>query len=143
RATLLPGGHTLTDTGAVAVTGPLGGDLVEPDGAGIRAGLVAEAAGLVGARLLGPTIAYLTAGAPGRTPVGTGYAVLDSLPFSLKRLRGLLRARDVGAVTVKKRGSPIDPALLRRELRLTGSGHATVVLTRVSGAPTALLVERL
>jgi len=33
RATLLPGGHTLTDTGAVAVTGPLGGYLVEPDGA--------------------------------------------------------------------------------------------------------------
>jgi SAM-dependent methyltransferase len=143
RATLLPGGHTLTDTGAVAEPGPVGRYLYEPDGAVIRSGLVAEAAVLLGARLLDPTIAYLTADRPVDTPFATGYAVLDALPFSLKRLRELLRARGVGAVTVKKRGSPIDPALLRRELRLSGSGHATVVLTRVAAAPTTLLVERL
>jgi SAM-dependent methyltransferase len=143
RATLLPGGHTLVDTGAVAEAGPVGGYLYEPDGAVIRSGLVAEAAELIGARLVDPTIAYLTADAPAQTPFATGYAVLDVLPFSLKRLRELLQARGVGAVTVKKRGSPIDPALLRRELRLSGSAHATVVLTRVAGAPTTLLVERL
>ena len=143
RATLLPGGHTLTATGAVAGTGPVGRYLYEPDGAVIRSGLVAELATPLGARLLDPTIAYLSADRPTGTPFATGYAVLEVLPFSLKRLRELLHARGVGAVTVKKRGSPIDPALLRRELRLSGSGHATVVLTRVAGAPTALLVERL
>ncbi len=142
RATLLPGGHTLTDAGAVAESGPVGGYLYEPDGAVIRSGLVTEAAALIGARLVDPTIAYLSTDSPASTPFATCYAVLEVLPFSLKRLRGLLRARGVGAVTVKKRGSPIDPAALRRELRLSGSGHATVVLTRVAGAPTALLVER-
>lgn len=141
RATLLPSGATLRDTGAVAEAGPVGGYLYEPDGAVIRSGLVAEAAATIGARLLDPTIAYLSTDEPASTPYATRYAVREVLPFSLKRLRQLLRARGVGAVTVKKRGSPIDPELLRRELRLTGSGHATVVLTRVAGAPSVLLVE--
>jgi hypothetical protein len=141
RATLLPGGATLRDTGAVAEAGPVGAYLYEPDGAVIRSGLVAEAAATIGARLLDPTIAYLTTDAPASTPYATRYAVREVLPFGLKRLRELLRARDVGTVTVKKRGSPIDPDLLRRELRLSGGGHATVVLTRVAGAPTVLLVE--
>ncbi|HSV67239.1 MAG TPA: methyltransferase domain-containing protein [Mycobacteriales bacterium] len=141
RATLLPGGHTITDTGAIAATGPVGGYLVEPDGAVIRAGLVAEVAVTIGGRLIDPTIAYLTTDGPVRTPFATMYAVTDVLPFSLKRLRELLRRRGIGTVTVKKRGSAVDPVLLRRELRLSGDGHATVVLTRVAGAPTALLVE--
>jgi hypothetical protein len=47
----------------------------------------------------------------------------------------------VGRVTVKKRGSAVEPEQLRRALKLTGAGAATVVLTRVAGAPTALLVE--
>jgi SAM-dependent methyltransferase len=143
RATLLPGGHTLRDAGAVAEVGAVGPYLYEPDGAVIRAGLVAEAAQLIGARLVDPSIAYLTTDAPASTPYATGYAVRETMPFGLKRLRELLRSRDVGAVTVKKRGSPIDPELLRRELRLSGTRHATVVLTRVAGAPTTLLVERI
>ena len=64
------------------------------------------------------------------------------LPFSLARLRALLRARGIGRVTVKKRGSAVDPELLRRQLRLTGDGPAAVVvLTRVAGAPTVLVCE--
>jgi hypothetical protein len=108
----------------------------------IRAGLVAELVGtLPGGRLLDPTIAYLAADRRVQTPFARGYPVTDVLPFSLKRLRALLRARHVGQVTVKKRGSAVDPALLRRELRLSGDRHAIVVLTRVAGAPTALLCD--
>ena len=143
RATLLPGGHTLRDEGAVAEAGPVGAYLYEPDGAVIRSGLVAEAAARIGARLIDPSIAYLTTDTPASTPYATGYAIRETMPFGLKRLREVLRGQDVGAVTVKKRGSPIDPDLLRRELRLSGSRHATVVLTRVAGAPTTLLVERI
>jgi hypothetical protein len=143
RATLLPAGHTLRDEGAVALAGPVGPYLYEPDGAVIRSGLVAEAATRIGARLIDPTIAYLTTDEPASTPYATGYAVRETMPFGLKRLREALRAQDVGALTVKKRGSPIDPDLLRRELRLSGSRHATVVLTRVAGAPTVLLVDRI
>jgi hypothetical protein len=141
RATLLPSGVTLTSAGAVAEVGPVGRWLYEPDGAVIRAGLVAEAAELVGGRLVDPTIAYVTADSLVHSPFSTAYEVTDSFGFSLKRLRTELRQRDVGSVTVKKRGSAIDPEALRRDLRLSGSVPATIVLTRVAGAPTVLLCE--
>ena len=63
------------------------------------------------------------------------------LPFSLNPLRILLRERGVGTVVVKKRGSPIEPEQLRRELRLAGPNEAIVILTRVAGAPTVLLAS--
>ena len=139
RATLLPSGATVVSRGAVAETGPVGNWLYEPDGAVIRAGLVAEVAADIGARLIDPTIAYLTADSLVTSEFTSAYEIVETFGFSLKRLRAALRDRDIGNVTVKKRGSAIDPALLRRELRLSGSGHIVVVLTRVAGAPTVLL----
>jgi hypothetical protein len=49
----------------------------------------------------------------------------------------------VGALTIKKRGVDIAPEQLRRRLALTGDEPATIVLTRVAGEGTALLVEPL
>ena len=63
------------------------------------------------------------------------YAVEEVLPFHLKALRALLRDRGVGTLTIKKRGSAVDPVQLRRQLRLTGDGEATIALTRVGGRP--------
>lgn len=142
RATLLPSAATLTSSGAVAPVGPVGRYLYEPDGAVIRAGLVAEAAELVGGRLIDSTIAYVTADSLTPSAFMNSYEITDVFGFSLKRLRSMLRERNVGAVTVKKRGSALDPAQLRRDLRLSGTEHATIVLTRIAGAPTVLLVSR-
>jgi len=144
RSTLLPSGATMTGDGTRrGVVGPVGRYLVEPDGAVIRAGLVAEAADLVDGRLLDPTIAYLTCEHRPSTPFGTAYEVTDVLPFGLKRLRTLLRERGVGRLTVKKRGTAVQPEALRAQLRLRGDAEATVVLTRVAGQQSVLLVERL
>jgi SAM-dependent methyltransferase len=141
RATLLPSGDTVTGDGTRrAPVGPVGRWLHEPDGAVIRAGLVAEVAEPLGAVLLDPTIAYLSTDEPVVTPFATSYEVTDVLPFGLKRLRTLLRSRGVGSVTVKKRGTAVQPEALRRRLRLTGDEEATVVLTRVAGRQTVLLV---
>ncbi|HVX44650.1 MAG TPA: class I SAM-dependent methyltransferase, partial [Mycobacteriales bacterium] len=141
RATLLPSGATITTEGARLECGPLGRYLYEPDGAVIRSHLVAEAGRSLGARLIDPEIAYLTADSLTATPFAKAYEITDSFGFSLKRLRAVLRAQDVGTVTIKKRGSALDPATLRRQLRLSGSREATVVLTRVAGAPTVLLCQ--
>ena len=143
RATVLPAGATLVDSGLGPPPAGTPGDwLYEPDGAVIRAGLVGEVvAALPGGRLLDPTIAYVAADALVRTPYARAYRVTDVLPFSLARLRALLRSRGVGRVTVKKRGSAVDVEALRRDLRLSGPGEATVVLTRLAGAPTVLLCE--
>ena len=142
RATLHPGGHTITGSGSVrAPVGPVGAYLHEPDGAVIRAGLVAEVAALTGGWLLDPEIAYLSTEQPVRSPFFTSYAVIDVMPFGLKRLRSALRARGVGPLTVKKRGTAVEPETLRRQLKLTGDVPATVVLTRVAGQHSVLLVE--
>ena len=142
RATLLPSDDTVTGDGAArAPVGPVGRYLHEPDGAVIRAGLVAEVAGPLGATLLDPTIAYLSTAGPVSSPFLTSYQVVEVMPFHLKRLRTLLRARGVGRLTVKKRGTAVAPEDLRARLRLSGDEEATVVLTRVAGAQTVLLVE--
>jgi len=139
RATLLPSGATLTATGARADVGPVGRYLYEPDGAAIRAHLIGEVAELVDGHLIDPRIAYLTGDRAVRTEWAAGYEVTDVLPFSVKRLRAVLRERGIGTVTMKKRGSAVDVERLRKELRLSGDGSAVVVLTRIGDRPYVLL----
>jgi hypothetical protein len=140
RATLLPSGATLTGTGdALAPVGPVRDWLYDPDGAVVRSHLVAELAAELGATTVDPTIAYLSSGQLVKSPFARAYRVDEVMPFSLKKLRATLRARGVGRVEIKKRGSALDVERLRRDLRLAGDGEATVVLTRVAGKPTVLL----
>jgi SAM-dependent methyltransferase len=141
-ATLLPEGHRLEASGApVPRVAPPGDWLLEPDGAVIRAHLVAEVAQQVDGWLLDATIAYVAAAAPVPTPFGRWYEVLEVLPFSLKRLRARLRELDAGTLVVKKRGTAVEPEELRRRLRLTGSREVTVVLTRSAGEQVVLVVR--
>jgi len=149
--------HTLTESDAVrgtdaaaphappraAAVRDVGDYLYEPDGAVIRAGLVARCAEDLDAGLLSEDIAYLTTDTPARTPFATGYRVLDHFVFSLKRLRGYLRERGVGRLTIKKRGTAVEPEKLRRQLSLAGEGEATIVLTRLRGRQSVLVVEPL
>lgn len=140
RATLLPGGHSLTDLDPdVAAVGPPRAYLYEPDGAIIRAHLVGQVARLIGATLIDPEIAYLTADDLRPTPFARAYHVEDHFPFQLKRLRSYLRQRDVGEVIIKKRGSPLDVDELRQALRLRGRESRTLFLTQVLGRPTVLI----
>nr|WP_203614938.1 class I SAM-dependent methyltransferase [Streptomyces sp. SID13726] len=140
RATLLPGprtlrGRGLPDPGVRSV----GRYLYEPDGAAIRAHLVAEVAEEVGGGLVDPTIAYVTADSLLPTPYATAYEITDQLPFNVKKLKALLRERGVGILTVKKRGSAVEPEELRKKVKPQGPHSATVFLTRVAGAPTMLI----
>ncbi|MER6344424.1 methyltransferase domain-containing protein [Streptomyces sp. NPDC001532] len=142
RATLLPGPRTLLSRGLPdPAVRPLGRYLYEPDGAVIRAHLVAEAAAELDGGLLDETIAYITADALRPTPYATAYEITDRLPFNVKKLKALLRERQVGVLTVKKRGSAVEPEELRRKAlpRPHGKNAVTVFLTRVAGAPTMLL----
>jgi hypothetical protein len=132
--------HHLTGTGTnEAPVGPIRRYLYDPDGAVVRAHLVAEFATTVEGTLADPTIAYVYADTAVATPYARCLEITDTLPFSLKRLRTLLRERGVGRAEIMKRGSALDPEQLRRDLRLAGTGSASVVLTRVAGAPTVLL----
>jgi hypothetical protein len=115
--------------------------LYEPDPAILRARLVATLAEQLGAAQLDREIAYLTADRAIATPFARCWRVLEWLPFSLKRLRARLRALDAGAVTVKKRGSPLDTDSLARKLSDGGTRPLVVVLTQAQGRPVALICE--
>ncbi|MGZ6826790.1 MAG: THUMP-like domain-containing protein, partial [Mycobacteriales bacterium] len=143
-ASVLPGPHVLTDAGApVPSVRPPGRFLLEPDGAVIRAHLVAELAQLVDGWLLDASIAYVAAEVVVPTPFGRWYEVVEVMPFSLKGLKARLRAHDAGPLVVKKRGTAVEPEVLRKQLRLTGSTEVTVVLTRQEGRQVAMVVRPL
>ncbi len=115
--------------------------LHEPDGAVIRAGLVTAVAAIVGGHLVDEHIAYVTSPEPVRTPFARCYRVREELPYREKQLKAALRERGVGRLTIKKRGVTAVPEELRKRLALRGDEEATLVLTRVAGRGTALLVE--
>ncbi|WP_069171126.1 THUMP-like domain-containing protein [Streptomyces griseus] len=141
RATLLPSRATLTAAAPLPPppVGPVGRYLYEPDGAVIRAHLVAAVVEQCGGRLIDETIAYVTSDTRHDSDYATAYEITDQLPFHMKRLKALLRERGVGVLTVKKRGSAVEPEELRRKMKLQGPHSATVFLTRVAGAPTMLV----
>jgi SAM-dependent methyltransferase len=141
RATLLPSGAELTGSGlARAPVGRVRRYLYEPDGAVLRAHLVAEFASTVDGVLADPDIGYVYADSAVPSAFARCFEVHEVVAFSVKRVRAVLRERGIGTLTVKKRGSPLDPDEFRRAMRLSGTGTATVVLTRVAGVRTALLV---
>ena len=145
RATVIrsSGLATLTDADDPGPTPvrTVGGFLYEPDGAVIRAGLVTAVAAGVEGGLVDPHIAYVTSDMPFTTPFARSYAVLETLPYKEKALRAALHERDIGRLTIKKRGVHVVPDELRKRLALRGDNEATVVLTRVAGKGTALLVR--
>ncbi|MFC4956014.1 methyltransferase domain-containing protein [Streptomyces mauvecolor] len=145
RATVLPAGAALSAPAPLAAppVGPVGRYLYEPDGAVIRAHLVAEIVSRCGGRLIDETIAYVTSDEPYASPYTSAYEITDQLPFNMKKLKALLRERGVGVLTVKKRGSAVEPEEVRRKVKPSGPHSATVFLTRVSGAPTMLIANPL
>ena len=60
---------------------------------------------------------------------------------ALKRLRSALRERDVGGVTIMKRGSAVDVEGLRRDLRLSGAKQTVVVLALIGGRHHAVIAD--
>jgi hypothetical protein len=149
RATVLPGPHSLW------IESPQGNEiekpgadlplseprafLIEPDASILRAGLVAALGKMLQASQLDATIAYLTADHHVATPFGRAWAVEDWMPFGLKRLREYLRKRGVGQVTIKKRGSPLEPDALAHQLRLKGDDQRVLFLTQLRGKPIVVI----
>ncbi len=143
-ATLLPTGARLTDADLAVLpppVRPVGKYLHEPDGAVIRAGLVAAVVTQVDGWLIDQHIAYVSTDRNVTSPFLSSYRVVDVMPFSLIRLRSYLRDLGVGHVVIKKRGSAIDVDELHRSLRLDRSapGDRTLVLTRIGDDPMVMV----
>jgi SAM-dependent methyltransferase len=158
RATLLPSGAAMSSTTATMssttatmssttmadeppATGPMRRYLYEPDDAVVRAHLIGDLARSLDGVLPDPTTAYITSDRLIASPFVRAFEVSSVMPFSLKRLRTALRERQVGAVTIMKRGSAVDVEQLRHDLRLSGGEQAVVVLALIGGRHHAVIAQ--
>lgn len=142
-AMVLPDHRLVVDASAQALpVGEVGAVIYEPVGAVIRAGGISQLGAALGARLVHPEIAYLTADEPMRTPYATAFEVLEVRPYSEQGLRQWARQQQIGTLEIKKRGLDLDPAVLRRRLKLRGPAAATVILTRVGSGATMIVGQR-
>ena len=134
RATLLPGGESLTDSSPASTpVAPPGRFLIDPDPAVTRAGLVQHLGDALGAAWrIDERVGFLSSDTLIETPFGRTLEIAASQPWSLARLKQMLRDLDVGTVDIRKRGSAVDVDEIQRRLKLTGRRAATVVLTRVA-----------
>ena len=143
RATVLPAGATLEgDVEPRLPTGPVREYLLEPDPAILRAGLVLRLGASLGAQPIAEDVSFLSLDEACLSPFARTYRVLESAPFRLKSLQAMLDERDIGRLTVKRRGSAVEPGEIARKLRLRGEGEALVILTRHGGRQTMILAER-
>jgi hypothetical protein len=141
------------DGGPTAPVGPVEGYLYEPDGAVIRAGLVADVALQLGGHLVDKHIAYICAPELVDTPFARPYKVLEVMPFNVKALKAWVKQHDIGVLDIKKRGTSVTPEELRKQLlpggknsgksggKSTGKKTATLVLTRIGEDRVAISVE--
>jgi hypothetical protein len=133
--------------GPVAPVGPVEGYLYEPDGAVIRAGLVADVALQLGGHLVDEHIAYICAPELHDTPFAKAYRVLEVMPFNVKALKAWVKDQGIGVLDIKKRGTAVTPEELRKQLLPGGSAKhkdkksATLVLTRIGEDRVAISVE--
>ena len=122
---------------------PLGNTIAEPDPAVIRSGMLAQLARRVGAGIVSPSIAYLTGDDLPASPFYDRFEVLEVTNLRAKAISAALRTLNAGSVEIKKRGADIDPDALRKSLKLSGVGQATVIATRVDGRHRAIVCRRL
>ena len=113
--------------------------LLDPSPAVTRAGVVEDLARLAGAWKIDEQIAFLSADTAVHTPFARTLQVIDSAPWHQRSLPARLRALDVGAVDIRRRGLAGDVAELHRRLRLSGSRRVTLVMTRVQDRPWGLV----
>ena len=92
------------------------GYLYEPDGAVIRAGLVADVALELGGHLVDEHIAYICAPDLVDTPFARAYKVLEVMPYNVKALKAWVKENGIGVLDIKKRGTSVTPEELRKQL---------------------------
>jgi hypothetical protein len=141
-ALIMPDARLTLSGAAQLLVRDLGRYIYEPAGAVIRAGAIPELGHRLGAGLLHPQVAYLTNDQLFSTPFATAFEVQQRLPFHLKALRAWIREAQIGVLEIKKRGVDIDPADLRRRLRLAGPNTAILVISPTPKGAIAAIVER-
>ncbi len=81
----------------------------------------------------------MTVEAPVATPFGRWHRVLGHSTLRPKKIAQELARLGLHAVAVKRRGAPVEPEQLMRDLPRTGGRPAVVVATRLQGRLIAII----
>jgi len=122
---------------------PVGEFLYEPDPAVIRAHLIPQLASDISAAWIEPGVAYLTSNRYVATAFASAFRIVDHLPYDRKEVQRRLRTLGAHLYSVKKRGVPLDPVAVHKELAPCGDLPLDLVLMRKSGRVLAMLCSRL
>ena len=95
------------------------------------------------AHLISPGIAYVTSEKPLPTPAFASYEILESSEISTGAVRAMLKAHDIGKLTLKLRGVKVDPDQEIKRLKPKGRNSATLFYTRLNGEKIAILTRRI
>ncbi|MGI8925057.1 MAG: THUMP-like domain-containing protein, partial [Tepidiformaceae bacterium] len=145
RAVLMPIGAELDSTAPQAPDAPVppGPYLFDPESCVTRAGLVLHLAHRLGARLLDPSVAYLTGPGPAADPLCATFALLDAVPFSVARLKARLKEGQWRADEIRRRAFPIEPDELRALLGRPDGDPVTLLCTTIAGKRVVFIARRL
>lgn len=136
RATLLDAGESFLPIAGDAVPAAQpGAVLLDPNPAITRAGLVEDLARSLGAWKIDEQIAFLSLDRDPQSIWARSLIVLESMPWRVKDIAARLRALDIGAVDIRRRGLAGDVEQIRKQLKLKGGGRATLAMTRVNDQP--------
>ena len=91
--------------------------------------------------LISPGIAYTTSEKPLPSPGFANFEVLDSAEISTGAVRAMLKAYDVGKLTLKLRGVKVDPDQEIKRLKPKGKNSAILFYTRLNGEKIAILTN--
>ncbi len=145
QATLLPAGATLnsTDPEASPVPGAPAAFLFDPESCVTRATLVTHLANRLGAHLLDSHIAYLCASQPAFSPLAATFEVLDTLAFSISRLKDRLRKGNWRPDEIRRRAFPVEPDEIRKLLGRLEGEPVTLLFTTIASRRTVFIARRL
>lgn len=145
RAVLLPAGETMESDEAEATDrpGPPAAFLFDPESCVTRATLVRQLARRLGAWLLDPHIAYLAGDRAAFSPFAATFEVLDTLPFSVSRLKQRLREAKWRPDEIRRRAFPVEPDELRKLLGRLQGDAVTLVCTTIGHERTVFICRRL
>jgi len=124
------------------VSQQIGRYVFDPDPAVLAARLLGPLAAQYGLGLLSRGVVYLTGDRAVEEPALACFEVTDVLPFDLKRLRQLLRSRNIGQLEIKKRIVRHTPEAIRRQLDLRGDASAVLLIAPIGSSTTAILGQR-
>jgi len=128
-----------TDSPPELPLGPVKKFIVEPIPLLVRSHLFTQIAAEKGYHLFSHGIAYITADEP-LTEIGfTNYEVLETSAITTSAVRSILKAHDVGKLTLKKRGVEIIPEDEIKRLAPRGKKEGILFYTRIAGEKVAIL----